>query len=165
MSATPKLGITFLSAGQAQKEFAVNEGFQLLDLAAFPVVEQVGVNDPPASPVLGDCYIVGASPTGAWVGHALSVAGYTSGGWRYLVPHTGMTVYVKATDQSACFRSGAWEIGIIRGSSLFIGGTQVVGTQVAAVASPSGGTVIDTQARGAIDQILVAMREHGLIAT
>ena len=59
---------------------------------------------------------------------------------------------------------GSLEIGIIRGSSLFIGGTQVVGTQVAAVASPSGGTVIDTQARGAIDQILAAMREHGLIA-
>ena len=70
MSATPKLGITFLSAGQAQKEFAVNEGLQLLDLAAFPAVEQAGLNDPPASPVLGDCYIVGASPTGAWVGHA-----------------------------------------------------------------------------------------------
>jgi hypothetical protein len=44
-----------------------------------------------------------------------------------------------------------------------IGGQQVVGSRVAAIPSASGGTIIDSQARAVIDQILNALRQHGLI--
>jgi hypothetical protein len=33
------------------------------------------------------------------------------------------------------------------------------------IGSPSGGATIDTQARSVIDQILSALRQHGLIAS
>lgn len=45
------------------------------------------------------------------------------------------------------------------------GGIQVVGTQQGAVADASGGAIIDSQARTAINDLLAALRLHGLIAT
>lgn len=77
----------------------------------------------------------------------------------------GMTVYVRASGTSAAYRSGAWELGTVRGSSLVLGGQQVVGVRAAAIGSPSGGSTVDTQARSTIDQILGALRQHGLIET
>lgn len=84
--------------------------------------------------------------------------------WRYVAPIEGMTVYVKSDAQCSRYRSGQWEIGIIRGSSLIVGGTQVVGAQAPAIASPVGGTTVDNLARTAVDEILAALRQHGLIA-
>ena len=45
------------------------------------------------------------------------------------------------------------------------GGQQAVRSRATAIAAASGGTTIDTEARGAIAQILRALRQHGLIAT
>src|SRR5690242_2174 len=55
--------------------------------------------------------------------------------------------------------------GHIARRKLVIGGQQVVGSRTSAIASPSGGTIIDTEARATIDQILTALRGHGLIDT
>jgi hypothetical protein len=132
MSGTPRLGLPFLSAGQAQKEFTHNEALQTLDISVAPAVEQAPLQDPPASPALGSCYIVGDSPTGAWVAKSQNIAGFTTGGWRFVPPLEGFAVYVKAEAQAACYRAGTWEIGVLRGSSLVIGGDQVVGSRVAA---------------------------------
>jgi hypothetical protein len=46
-----------------------------------------------------------------------------------------------------------------------IAGQQVVGGRLAAIASPSGGTTIDAEARAAVTQILATLRGHGLIGT
>ena len=165
MSATPRFALSFLSAGQAQKEVTVNESLQALDLLVAAAVEQEPLADPPASPALGACYLVDASPTGGWAGKPQAVAGYTSGGWRFIQPVEGLSVFVKSTAQFAFYRSGDWEMGVVRGSTLLIGGQQVVGNRVAAIASPTGGSTIDPEARSAIDAILVALREHGLIGT
>lgn len=44
---------------------------------------------PPASPAVGDRYIVPASPTGDWAGHATHIAMKEIGGWTFLVPRDG----------------------------------------------------------------------------
>lgn len=59
--------------------------------------------------------------------------------------------------------AGAWETGILRGSALYVDGQQVVGSRSAAIESPSDGTVVDSEARAAIDDILNTLRQHGLI--
>lgn len=165
MSGTARFDLPFLSAGQAQKETTHNEALQSLDLLVAPAVEEEALADPPASPAIGNCYIVGSTPTGDWAGKPQSVAGYTSGGWRFITPLEGLSVYVKSTGQFAAYRSGAWEIGVFRGSSVVIGGKQVVGSRATAIASPSGGSTTDAEARTAIDAILGALRQHGLIET
>jgi len=138
---------------------------QTLDILVAPAVEQPPQTSPPPSPLPGACYLVAASPTGAWAGKPQCVAAYTSGGWRFITPVEGMTAYVRTLSAWAAYRAGSWEIGSVRGSSLILGGEQVVGSRAAAIASPAGGTTVDTQARSAIDQILTAMRQHGLIET
>ena len=165
MSASARLKLPFLSAGQAQKEFYHNEALQTLDLLAAAAVEEATRSDPPPAPAVGSCYIIGGSPTGEWAGRADCVAGYTSGGWRYIPPIEGMTAYVKAAGVWACYRSGVWEVGRLRGNRLIVDGVQVVGGRLAAIAGPSGGATVDAESRVAIDQILAALRGHGLIET
>jgi hypothetical protein len=163
MSGSARLGLNFLSAGQAQKEFYHNEALQTLDLLTAAAIEEGPRNSPPATPLVGECYIVGDAPTDDWAGRSHCLAGYTSGGWRYVDPIDGMSAYVKATSTWANYRAGSWEVGTLRGAGLVIGGTQVVGSRLAAIAGPSGGSIVDPESRAAIDQILAALRQHGLI--
>jgi len=108
---------------------------------------------------------VATSPTGAWAGKPLNLAAYTAGGWRFVAPIEGVTTYVRSSSVWATFRSGAWELGVLRGSNVTISGQQVVGGRAAAIPGPSGGSVIDVEARSAVGQILTALRLHGLIET
>jgi hypothetical protein len=165
MGSTPRLGLPLLSPGQAQKEFFHNEALQALDALVAAAVEELPRASPPASPVLGASYIIASTPTGVWAGHAQCIAAFTSGGWRYLAPFEGVTAYVRSTGTWTTYRAGAWEIGQLRGSSVVLDGLQVIGSRAAAIASPSGGTTVDTQARSTIDQILTTLRQHGLIDT
>ena len=41
----------------------------------------------------------------------------------------------------------------------------IVRPRADAIASPAGGTTVDDEARTSIDQILITLRQHGLIAT
>ena len=126
-------------------------------------VEGLPLATPPATPDVGDCYIVAASPTGAWAGHAQQVAAYTSGGWRFVAPRDGMRVDVVTSGNTAVYRGGAWEVGTLNGSKLVVDGLQVVGSQGSAIAAPTGGSTVDSEARTAIGLILAALRQHGLI--
>ena len=165
MAGTPRLALPFLSVGQAQKEFTHNESLQTLDILVAGAVEQPPLATPPASPAPGACYIVDAGATDAWAGKSQCLAGWTSGGWRFLAPVEGMLLYERTSATWAAFRNGGWELGIVRGAAVVIGGEQVVGPRAAAIQSPTGGTVVDPEARTAVDAILEALRQHGLIAT
>jgi hypothetical protein len=76
-----------------------------------------------------------------------------------------MAAYVKSDSAWAAYRAGVWEIGSIRGSRLIVAGQQVVGSRTGSIASPSGGSTVDIQARATIDQMLNALQQHGLIET
>ena len=86
-------------------------------------------------------------------------------GWRFIAPIEGMTAYVRSSSVWAVYRTGAWELGILRGSNVTIGGQQVIGARSSAIAGPTGGSVVDTEVRSAVGQILNALRLHGLIET
>ncbi len=161
---TPRLALPLLQPGQAQKETTHNEALVLLDLAVQASVLAVGTEAPPATPAAGNAWIVGGAPTGSWVGQARAIAGWTSGGWRFVAPRDGMAVWSVADAQVARFASGAWTLGVLAGSRVSIGGVDVVGARRAAIVEPSGGPVVDVEARAAIGAILAALRGHGLIS-
>lgn len=165
MSATERLGLPHILRGQAQKEAFHNEALQTLDLLVAGAVEEGPRTVPPASPAGGACYIVGTGAEGAWLGKDGMIAGFTAGGWRFVAPREGMTMLVRTSGETALFRGGSWTIGELRGASLVIGGSQVVGARGAAIANPAGGAQVDTEARAAIGAILTALRQHGLIAS
>lgn len=163
MSTTERLKMPLITPGQAQKETAHNEALAALDMLVCGYVEGP-LNDPPAAPSAGDCYIVGDAPTGAWADQAGSVAGWTAGGWRHVAAVEGMRLTMRGSGVVAAFRDGGWEIGSVRADAVLIAGSKVLGQQAAAIAGPAGGTTVDAQARVAIGEILGALRGHGLIA-
>ena len=165
MAGTPRLALPFLAVGQAQKEFTHNESLQTLDLLVAGSVEQPPLANPPGSPSLGACYIVAPGATDEWAGKSQCVAAWTSGGWRFVPPVEGMLLYERTSGTWAAFRAGAWELGMARAAALLIDGQQVVGARAGAIASPTGGTVIDSESRAAIDAILGALSQHGLIGS
>ena len=67
--ASPRLGLPYLAAAQAQKHVIVNEALMRLDGLVQTAVESRAVAAQPASPEDGAIYILPASPTGAaWTG-------------------------------------------------------------------------------------------------
>lgn len=161
---TARLGLPFLQAGQAQKEMYHNEALMRLDLAVQTSVIAAGTNIPPDAPEIATAWIVGSAPTGAWAGHAQAIAGWSESGWRFLAAAEGMRAWVVESDGFALFVDGQWRVGRSYGR-LFIDGEQIVGPRAEAIEEPDGGTTVDTEARRAIDAILAAMREHGLVDT
>ena len=161
---TARLALPLLQPGQAQKETTHNEALALLDIAVQASVVAVGTNVPPIAPVAGQAWVIGATPLGAWEGQARIIAGWTTSGWRFVVPGEGMAVWSVADGQTARFGNGAWAMGVLTGSRLTIGANNVVGTRRPAVVDPIGGTIVDAQARTAILAILATLRGHGLIS-
>lgn len=142
-----------------------NEALALIDGCLAPCVEQRALASPPASPLAGRCYLVAAGASGAWAGKVDQLAIASEGGWRFVVPRTGMRAWIANEEIEAVFRGGAWEYGAVRAERLLVGGNQVVGTRSPAIAAPAGGTTVDTECRAVLAGLLAALRSHGLIAS
>ncbi len=107
MADSANLKLPLLATGQSQKEVTHNDALNALDaLCQLSVIDR-GLNTPPGSPVDGDVYIVGASPTGLWTGKADNVAAYYSG-WIFRAPEEGWLAYVR--DENTLYRwsGSAW---------------------------------------------------------
>ena len=162
---TGRLQFPFIIQGQAQKEVTHNEALARADIAIQPVVVAVGVATVPDAPLPGECWIVGAGATGAWAGQAGALASWTSGGWRFVTPFEGMVVWSLADQKWVQRTSTAWAVGAANAASYAVNGTTVVRSQRSPIANPTGGSVMDSEARIALEAILTALRGHGLIAT
>lgn len=162
MSASPRFDLPYLLPGQAQKEVFHNEALTVLDCALHACVQDV-LADPPDDPELGQAWIVAAGPAGTWAGRASQLAGWTEGGWRFVAATPGMIVWNKAAGHWIHWTGSGWAEGSWPVASLTIGGVQVVGERLPDVPSPSGGTIIDAEARAAIGQLIATLKSHGLI--
>ena len=160
---TARLRLPTLRAGQAQKELTHNEALALIDLLLHPAVTGFAVDSPPAAPEPGASWVVGPAPTGDWAGHTDSLAGWTEGGWRFVAPIEGMTVWIRERAIAACYAGGTWRIGEIAATRVSVDGAHVLGPRQAGVPDPAGGDVIDIQVRAALSALLAALRNHGLI--
>jgi len=161
--ATPRFGLPFILPGQAQKELFHNEALSAADALIHPAAETAPLAVPPSAPQPGQSWIVAAAATGAWIGKAHRLASWTEGGWRFAAPVAGMQVWIKSQSVWVHWTGSAWSDGEVRGSRMVVGGQQVVGTRQPAVPSPSGGTIIDAEARSAVASLIVALKSHGLI--
>ena len=65
-------------------------------------------NAPPVSPATGDIYLVGNSPSGAWVGHAKDIAEWNGSGWVFTDGVQGDFLYNATNALTYIFRSGNW---------------------------------------------------------
>lgn len=159
-----RFGLPLLAAGQAGKELTHNEALARLELLVQPAVVALGVNVPPAAPKLGECWVVGPEPRGAWVGQAHALAGWTAGGWRFAAPVDGLVGWCVSSAKPIAYHNGLWQEGDVSCARVVIAGQPVVGPRAAAIADPQESGVTDEAARTAVAAILSAMRQHGLIA-
>ena len=142
VSATPRFGLPMLFAAQAQKETYVNEAHVLTDALLHPLVEGIAT-DEPASPASGECWLVGASATGAFAGQDDAIACYHEGQWLFAAPGEGMTVFDRSLAAARYYRGG-W-------------------TANAAISDPTGGLVVDQEARQAVQAIVDALVAAGIL--
>lgn len=160
---TARLALPFILPGQAQKEFYHNEALTRLDIALHPAVEGPPLSTPPNAPLPGQSWIVGPHADGAWAGKNGVLASWTEAGWRFVAPVPGMLAWNKAAQHWLYWGVGGWSAGELSAAAYFVGGQKVVGERQPAVTSPSGGTIIDEEARLAIAALTAALKSHGLI--
>jgi hypothetical protein len=145
-SATPRLALPMLAVGQAQKEITHNEALVLIDaLIAARAVEANAVT-PPASPQAGQCWALGAAPTGVWQGKGGQLAIATAGGWRFCDVEDDFAVRI-GNGGARWTRAGSGWIA------------------PPALALPNGGSVIDSEARAAIAVLKSALAASGQLAS
>ena len=107
---TPRLGLPYVVAAQAQKHIPINESLARLDGLVQLAVESRGVAAQPATPVAGGVWILPASATGAaWAGQSVgTLMRYESGAWEPLAPAEGVLAWVKDENQMVVFDGAAW---------------------------------------------------------
>lgn len=111
-STGPNLGLKY---GWSDRESGYGTDLNA-DLKRLDALTQLSVKDkdaatPPGSPADGDRYIVAASPTGAWTGHATHVAVWdaAASAWTFYTPKKGWFAYVEDEDKFYKFTT-AWTI-------------------------------------------------------
>lgn len=143
-STSPRHALPMLFAGQSQKEVTVNEAVVAIDALLHPAIEAV-VTSPPTAPANGQCWLVGTAATGVFAGQTDRIAAWSEGGWRFFVPREGMRAYDISSATYRVYAGGNWLVP-------------------ATPTAPTGGSVIDSQARAAISAILTSLRAARLLA-
>ena len=128
-------------------------------------VEAPPLNDPPADPIAGQCFLVGDSPTGDWSGQPGTIAGFSDGGWRFVAPPEGARLLDRTSGETMLRLNSSWEAGVVRAREVRVGGQAILAGRQAPIEAPSGGALIDAEGRTAISAILSALRAHGLIGS
>lgn len=142
-TATPRHKIPLLFAGQAQKEFYINEAHALTDALLHCAIE--GEADaPPGTPAEGEAWLVGPAPTGTWAGQAGKLACRQLGNWLFVAPHDGLSLLDRSTGQTKRYFSG-W-------------------IAPEAPAAPMGGTTVDSEMRAAFAALVGALQEAGIFS-
>ncbi len=141
-SSTPAIGLPYLVAGQAQKEFFVNQSLCLLDALQMRTVK-ASQSAPPAAAADGESYRIKAPASGAWTGREDRVAVRIAGDWHFIEPVQGTALFDQAAEAVIVFRSG-WRVAL-------------------APPLPSGGTIVDAEARTAISALIAALKALGIL--
>ncbi|WP_254912955.1 DUF2793 domain-containing protein [Novosphingobium sp. B 225] len=98
---------------------------------------------PPSAAIDGQCWIVGSGASGSWAGKDGQIACFSGGNWLFMSPRDGMRVLNREADQDMRYVDG-W-------------------LKPARPAAPSGGTVIDSEARATISALISALELAGIL--
>lgn len=141
LSTSNLFGLPLLFAGQAQKEFTVNQAITMIDSLLAGVVKD-SMASPPQSATDGECYRISAPATGEWTTHEDAIALRIAGSWQFVEPIEGMSIFDQGAGQRLHFGQ-SW-------------------TAASEPAPATGGSVIDVEARQALGSLIEALRNIGI---
>ncbi len=142
-----RFALPFIQPGQAQKEIAHNHALARLDALVHLRIVSDTEAAPPATPALGDCWIVPPAAAVAWGMPAHAVAAWTE------------TRQIFAWFDGLSWRLDGWPVaGILTSAGAMLRGARLPMTR------PSGGTHVDAEARAVLNALIDAMEQHGLIS-
>jgi len=130
-------------AGQAQKEDYVNEALLMVDGLLHCAIEDER-STPPTAPVDGQVWLIGTGPTGAWSGNEGKIAIRQLNQWLFATPRDGVQLLNKATGQRINRIADSWHAPVVP-------------------AAPSGGSVVDAEARSSLVALVAALRTAGVL--
>ena len=110
MSNSPRIGLPYLDAAQAQKHVTMNEALARLDIVAAARVETRALASPPVSPLEGEAHIVPDAAGGAWVGQDGNIAAFLNGGWDFIVPWAGWRLWVTSDSGFVVYDGVDWQL-------------------------------------------------------
>jgi hypothetical protein len=131
MSNTTNLALPLMTGAQSQKHITHNDALLILDAVVQATVTSVTLTAPPGSPTEGVCYVVAASPTGAWSGKANNIAVFVSGAWRFIEPKTGWSIWNLTMGSTLRWNGTSWA------PTITTDGYQVVATDAAFTINPA----------------------------
>ncbi|PIB91178.1 DUF2793 domain-containing protein [Caulobacter sp. FWC2] len=107
---TPRLGLPYVVAAQAQKHIPINESLARLDGLVQLAVESCSVSAQPAGPQNGGVWILPSGATGAaWASQPAGVLmRFEAGAWEALAPAEGVLAWVKDENQMVAFDGAVW---------------------------------------------------------
>jgi hypothetical protein len=149
---TARFGIPLLISGQGQKDITHNEALVVVDAIVGATVEARTLGTAPVNPQEGACWLVADGAIGNWAGKSGNLAIWSAGGWRFLLPPEGMSLYIKAEGVIARKVGTAWRDEAPRAAP------------AARVVPPAGGTVQDLESRAAISTLIARLSQLGLLA-
>ena len=161
---TDRYALPLLQVAQAQKEVTHNEAVAGIDVLLHLSVETATLGVPPASPTVGQAWIVAPGAAGTWAGHAGEVASFGSAGWRFIVPREGCVAWLRDLQHFAVRTGTGWRDDGWPAAGIRIGARLALGVTPVAVGLPTGGTIVDLEARTAITVLVTALRSQGVVA-
>ena len=161
---TDRYALPLLQAGQAQKEVTHNEALLGIDTLLHLAVETAGLNTPRPVTTTGQAWIVASGGSGAWAGRDAMIASFGSGGWRFVAPRDGCIAWLRDAARFAVFTPAGWRDDGWPVAGLRIGTRLALTVAPAAVAAPTGGAVVDIEARARLSDLIAGLRMLGLVA-
>lgn len=105
---TPLLALPYLIADQAQKHVTVNEALNAIDRLMYLSFDARDVLEPPAAPVEGATYSIGAQARGAFLGYDGYIAIWRAGQWAFHLPREGWRAWNIETHSFLVFSQNQW---------------------------------------------------------
>lgn len=131
MTATPRLSLPLLAAGQAQKHVTHNDALTRLDGLIHLAVASRSQTAPPGSPTALSAFIVPPAATGSFTGRTDQLALYEDDGWTFLVPRAGWQCWIQDEAELHVWTGAEWR----RASPLSDAGASLWGVNATADAT------------------------------
>ena len=107
-SATSRLDLPFLQAGQALKNITHNEALQRLDSGLYLSCSDMAANTLPTTPVFGLTVIISKTPDATLLDRIGQIAVFVSDNWIWFIPSAGWSIWDETIETLRVFNGNYW---------------------------------------------------------